>query len=1592
MPNKAAFLTAVLERVRSRLDSREHDIADAFARHFWARVEDDDLADRDPDDSAAMTIACLRLFQHRKAATADVVAENPEFERDGWSSPHTIVRIAHPDMPFITDSVLMELSHHGLITHHLQNVVFHGTRDAAGVLLTIDATATAANAEVLIYAEIDRLENDRLAALEDRLRAILKDVRAVVGDFGAMKQRRRAIVDALLEHPPPVPVDEVSEAIAFLDWLENNNFTFLGYREFTFDAGVIRQVRDSALGILRNRESATERRLADQPEETRGFLLERRLLAFSKSGTRSQVHRPAYPDYIAVRRFDAGGEVIGEYGFLGLYTSPVYSERPEHIPLVRRKVANVMQRSGLDPRGFDGKVLHQVLTTYPRDELFQCSEDELFVTATAIAHIHERRRTRVFVRRDRYGLFYNCLVFLPRELFNTQLRLRIQRLLMRELGAKDAPFDAYFSESILVRLQFTVRVTPGAATQIDIDALQRAILALARDWNAELRRAAEQEFGEIEARRLLDEYADAFEVDYREHFGPRAAVADLRDIESLSDARTLSLRLYRGPEDAEDTAYLKVFHLGEPPRLSDLIPVLENLGVRVVGQHPFRIATATRTVSIHDFELSLGRPLDVASISERFETAFVRIWSNHADNDPFNRLVLAAGLDWREVVVLRAYSRYLKQLRFGFSQEFIRDALYANPAIANALTRLFVQRFDPDAGGDAPQVHDEVMALLDQVQLLNEDRVLRRFAELIDATQRTNYFQHDAMGEPKPQLALKLAPRLLDHVPAPVPLHEIFVFSPRVEGVHLRAGPVARGGLRWSDRMDDYRTEVLGLMKAQVVKNALIVPTGAKGGFFVRRPPDGRDALLAEGVTCYRQFIRGLLDVTDNIVDGVPAAPPRVRRYDGDDPYLVVAADKGTAAFSDYANEVAAEYRFWLGDAFASGGSHGYDHKKIGITARGAWISVQRHFAERGIDDQHDPITTLGIGDMSGDVFGNGMLLSRSLRLVAAFNHLHVFVDPEPDPERSFAERQRLFGLPRSSWDDYDRNAISAGGGVFSRAQKSVELSPQMRQLLGIDAARVAPDELIHALLKAPVDLIWNGGIGTYVKASHESHAEVGDRSNDAIRVNGNELRAKVFGEGGNLGMTQAGRVEYALAGGAVNTDFIDNAAGVDCSDHEVNLKILLDQLVADGDLTVKQRNALLTKMTDDVAALVLTDSFRQAQALSMAQQVARQRGDELQRFIAKMEAEQRLDRALDGIPSDEMLAERATRGDALTRPELAVLLSHAKTHIKERLIVSAIDRDAAVAALVFDEFPQVIRARYAVAASRHRLAREIIATVVANDVVHHLGVSSLTHLIEFVGGEPDEIVRAYFVAMRCFGIYDAFRRVERLQGVHGDVQLSMLLQLNQLARRATRWFMRHRRSELDVGALSAHFAPRLAELTLENLAASGAIAARRSELGRGWIEAGVEPSIADVCANAGASVAKLPIIDAAERRGAAPAAVGAVFAELAVALSIDWLTDQLTRLAPDGLWQAMERDLLLDDLLTDHAVLAACVNADLTESDPASVNGVAVERWLRQRTQFTRAWRGALDSAQRATTQDFSLLSMTCRKLHDLIAAVENA
>jgi glutamate dehydrogenase len=1193
---RAERIETVLNLAAGRIAPAEGKTLEPFARAYFRQLDAQDLDGRSPDDLLGMLLSHRRFAGVRTAGHPKLRVFSPSQAEDGWSSRHTVVQIVNDDMPFLVDSVTMEINRQGLSLHLIVHPVFAVERDAQGKLLSVaprgQAQAPEAARESWMTIEVDRLvDAQQHAALTAGLERVLADVRAAVQDWKPMLAQLGEAARELAAAGPALAPEVAEESRQFLQWLADDHFTLLGYRrhDLVEHEGqlALRVQPGSGLGVLREgAQQDLSASFSALPPQARAVAREPLPpVVVTKANTRATVHRAGYTDYVGVKRYDASGAVVGEHRFIGLFTSTAYSARVAETPLVRHKVKAVAARAGFSPGGHLAKGLDHILETYPRDDLFQVTEAQLYETALGILALGERHRLRLFLWRDAFERFVSCLVFVPREAYSTDLRMKFQRILMQALGGSSAEFDVLLSEATLARIHFTVRTTPGQVPAFDRKEIERRLAQAARRWDDELRDALVDSEGEAAGLQLLKHWAAAFPAAYRDRFGGRAAVPDVRKVAALTPQQPLAQTLYRPLGAADGTLGFKVYRLGAPLVLSDSLPMLENLGVRVLGEANYRLESAGAPVWIHDFELQVPpTEADAQDIAQLFEDAFARACRGEIENDSFNRLVLLAGLPADEVTVLRACAKYLRQIGFAQSQATIAGTLAAHPRIARMLTSLFKLRFDPathDERAAALQV-EAIEQALEKVANLQEDRVLRQLLALVQAMLRTNFWRtgpghSGAAGPRRPFLSFKLDAARVPGLPSPRPLYEIFVYSPRFEGIHLRGGKVARGGLRWSDRPDDFRTEILGLVKAQRVKNTVIVPVGSKGGFVLKRAPapSDREAFMKEGVACYQDYLRGLLDLTDNRVQGRVVAPPQVVRADGDDPYLVVAADKGTATFSDFANAVSAEYGHWLGDAFASGGSVGYDHKAMGITARGAWESVKRHFREMGIDTQAQDFTVVGIGDMSGDVFGNGMLLSPHIRLVAAFDHRHVFIDPDPDAAASFAERERLFRLPRSSWADYDAKLISEGGGVWARSEKSIPLSPQARAVLGIDAERLAPAELLSAILKAPVDLLYNGGIGTYVKASAESHADAGDRANDALRVDGRELRCKVVAEGGNLGFTQRGRIEAALAGVRINTDAIDNSAGVDTSDHEVNIKILLGLPLAEGELTDKQRNSL---------------------------------------------------------------------------------------------------------------------------------------------------------------------------------------------------------------------------------------------------------------------------------------------------------------------------------------------------------------------------------------------------------------------------------
>jgi glutamate dehydrogenase len=1594
-------LDEVLKLVHDRVAPDKRDLVERFVKRYFSQLDPEDLAERPPADLYGAALSHWNFARRREAGSVRLRVFNPSIEEHGWQSTHTIIEIVNDDKPFLVDSVTMEVNRHGLTLHLIMHPIIAVKRSADGTLVDLaDEDDKNGRHESFIHVEVDRIvESARLDELAADLTRVLDDVSAAVADWKAMRERLQVILADTEKRPPPLPADELAEGKAFLGWLADNHFTFLGYRCHELvtqkDGDALKIVPGSSLGILREGESkevATS--FAALPPEVRAYARRPELLVVTKSTSRSTVHRPGYLDYIAIKRFDARGEVCGEDRFLGLFTSTAYSANPSDIPLLRRKVANVVKRAALVPGSHADKALINILENYPRDELFQITEDELLRTSMGILHLGERQRFRLFVRRDPFERFLSCLIYAPRENYTTELRQKWQTMLTRAFNGSSSEFNVHLSESALARILIIVRTTPGAIPAFDVRELEARLADVARRWNDDFRQALVEFEGEARGIDLARRFGAAFPAGYREDFTGRASVPDIQRMASLSESEPLAMSLYRPLEASPGTLRFKLYHLGSPVALSDSLPMLEHMGLKVLDERPYRVTPeGSPPIWMHDLGMQSGiadTEVEIDSLHAVFEEAFGGVFTGEVENDDFNRLVLAARLPAREIVVLRSYAKYLRQIGFVLSQAFIETTLAAHAGIARALVELFKIRFDPaeitGAGARAADKVREIEAALENVENLSEDRVLRQFLAMVQATTRTNFWRLDSAGKRKSYVSFKFDPSKVPGLPEPKPMFEIFVYSPRFEGVHLRGGKVARGGLRWSDRPEDFRTEVLGLVKAQMVKNTVIVPVGSKGGFVLKRAPAAtdREAYMKEGIACYQDYLRGLLDITDNRVGDRIVPPPQVKRHDPDDPYLVVAADKGTATFSDYANAISAEYGFWLGDAFASGGSAGYDHKVMGITARGAWESVKRHFREMGIDTQTTDFTVAGIGDMSGDVFGNGMLLSRHIKLVAAFDHRHIFLDPDPDIGASFAERERMFKLPRSSWADYDAKLLSEGGGVHARSAKSITLTPQVKAVLGISVDALAPIELVNAILKAPVDLIYNGGIGTYVKAQNETHAEVGDRANDALRVNGRELRCKVFAEGGNLGCTQLGRIEYALAGGHINTDAIDNSAGVDTSDHEVNIKILLGLAITEGELTEKQRNALLAEMTDDVAALVLRDNYFQTQAISVTGRIAPQLLDAQQRFIQYLEKNGKLNRALEFLPSDEEISDRRARGIGLTGPERAVMLAYSKIWLYDELLASTLPDDPWVETALSRYFPKALRERYAAYMERHPLKREIIATHVTNSMINRVGSTFVHRLMETTGGKPHEVVRAYLLNREIFDFVTLWQQIEALDNKVDDaVQSAMLIDTARLIDRGTMWFLRSRRLGEDMAATIAHFAARVEALAtrLQQLL-DDADRARIESAVAHYVAQGVSRELAERVVTFDTLYATLDIVEVADSTKRPVETVAEIYFDLAARLGLPWLRETIVALPGQAHWQMLAKSAMLDDLSGLQRTITGEV---ITGGGDIAAPAGLIAAWQDRNARGIERAKQLLGELRNAAPIDASMLSVALRELRNL-------
>ena len=1602
---KRSLLAELGQRIDSRADAADRQSLHNLSAAFYGRFPAEDMRERSVENLYGCLYGLLRFLRSWPEAAARIHIFNPEIQSHGWESKYTVVAIICRGIPFCTASVRGELNRRNLTIHGIASSNLPVRRDAAGELEAVlsdeEGQASGLPEEAVLYFEIGRHSNPaELDELRLTLGDILQEVALVVDDFPAMGERLQA-VEQQIRASECIELELREEAAAFLAWVQQRHMTLLGYEYLEVaDAGQpgqqVNVVAEASLGLLRHRTTRGVEDLAADLEHMSADDLRRRQLSFSKSRQRSRVHRLTYPDYVEIKVFNDAGAVIGQHRLIGLYTSSVYTMSPELIPILRRKVQQVLEQSHFDTSDHESRELVRVLELFPRDELFQSSVQDLYDTVTAVNRIQERRQTRLFVRRDVHGKFVNCMVYIPRDRYTTEQREKIERILCAAFNAEEAEFTTHFSESILVRCHFVLRVDPKVSLEYDASEIENQIVQATLAWEDRLRIRLIEEFGEERGEVFVRELATGFPPGYRDDFDPRVAVLDIKQILRLQQGEALGMTLYRLVEEGGEMLRLRLYHSGASLPLSDVLPILENLGLRVMTERPYGVrAHDGKVYWIQEFTLiyALSHNIVLEEVKQEFEEAFSRIWFGGAENDCFNRLLIGTRLDWRELAMLRAYARYLRQVHFPFSVEYIGETLGHHLQITGSIVELFLTRFSPVFEGDADwraqreqAVEQRILDALEHVENLGEDRIIRQFVLVIKATLRTNFFQPEADGSLKSYFSFKLRPADIPGIPKPVPLYEIYVYSPRVEGVHLRGGKVARGGLRWSDRFEDFRTEVLGLVKAQQVKNAVIVPVGAKGGFVARqlRPQMSRDEIQQEGIACYQLYIRALLDITDNrSADGV-IRPPQVVVKDDEDPYLVVAADKGTASFSDIANAISAEYNFWLGDAFASGGSAGYDHKKMGITARGAWVSVQRHFREIGIDVQSTDFTVVGIGDMAGDVFGNGMLLSEHIRLVAAFNHQHIFIDPEPDAATSFAERKRLFELPRSSWDDYDKSLISPGGGVWSRAAKSIKVPERAREVLGISGDKLAPNELIRQLLTAPVDLVYNGGIGTYVRGRNETDAAVGDRANDPIRITGAELRCKVFGEGGNLGATQVGRIEFALAGGKINTDAIDNSGGVDCSDHEVNIKILLGEAVADGELTGKQRDTLLADMTEEVAALVLRDNYQQTQNLSLTAARSVALLDEQGRFMRRLGNEGRLNRKLEFLPFDEELSERRAAGKGLTSPELAVLLAYSKIELFDQLLDSRLPEDPYISSALVRYFPVPLRERFAEYIQKHPLKREIIATHVVNSMVNRTGATFVSRLREETSAAPDEIVRGYIATRDVFELPLLWRDIEALDNrVPAELQLQMVLEGQRLIQRGTLWFLRHRQHLEDIAATQARFSEAARWLAAE---LPSTVAERyRNELEEHTarlVEQQVPDALSARVAGLEETYSALDLVEIAEQSGRELDLSARVYFALGGRFDLHWLASQISGLPAESHWQALARAALRDELSSqarDLALAVLCHSPDGIDPDGL------IDAWEESRPAQVARCRQVLEDLRNARGIDIAMMSVALRELRAL-------
>ena len=1581
----------------SPLSSRQQ--AREFLSQYVADVPIEDLEGRSPRIMAQIALSHLEFAATRRKGQAKLRIYNATEEQHGYESPFTFVEMVNDDMPFLVNSVSAAINRHDLAVHITIHPIIRVNRSSAGAIKSIcKPSDTGGSAESFVRFAIDRESDPReLKLLEQKIRRVLSDIRYSVRDWKKMRTKMAEAAELLDRGPRQVDEEMRSESKEFLKWLADDHFTFLGYREYELvnrkGKVHLKPVSGSALGLLSRKERKGH--TIELTSEMRRLSRSKDWLILTKANSRSTIHRNAYLDYIGIKVYDENGKARGERRFIGLFASAAYSEAPRSIPLLRHKIDKIFERTHVDAVGHRGKALLHIINTYPRDELFHASAQDLARTTLGILNLQDRQRVKFFLRRDTFHRFFSCLVFIPREKYTTAIRRNVEEILKNAFAGTSVDSSVQISDSALARVHLVVHTPSGDRPRISIHRIEQEIADVVVTWDDRLRDQLGETFGHEEGPSLFRTYRGVFSLGYQAHVTAREACSDIERIEDMLAANTRrTVDLYRPEGSLPGHMHFVVYSFDEPLALSDALPVLEDMGVDVYTEHPHELTLRTgESFWIQDFHLrnETGADLDVEAIARRFEDCFMAMLTGEAENDGLNRLILSARLDWRQTALLRCYAKYLQQLGMPFSQAYMENVLVAHFGFVQLLVQKFEVQFDPGISNakrksSLKSLDAAVARALTKARNVDEDRIMSAFSGAINATLRTNYFLKNADGSPYSYISVKLDPSQMTEVPLPKPKFEIFVYSPDVEGVHLRGGDIARGGLRWSDRREDFRTEVLGLMKAQVVKNTVIVPTGAKGGFFPKRPPDGdRDAVLQAAIQCYKTFISGLLDITDNVVDGKVVTPEGVIRRDAEDPYLVVAADKGTATFSDIANGISSSYGFWLDDAFASGGSAGYDHKKMGITARGGWEAVRRHFREQGLNVQKDPFTVAGIGDMSGDVFGNGMLLSRKIKLVAAFNHRNIYLDPDPDMAASFKERQRLFRKPGSNWEDYDQSLLSKGGGIYSRQAKTIRLSPEVRAMLDTVETSMQPDKLIRCILRMQVDLLWNGGIGTYVKASTESDADVGDRGSDAVRVDARELQCKVVGEGGNLGLTQLARIEYSLAGGRINTDFIDNSAGVDSSDREVNIKILLSDVTKVKGMSRKKRDELLASMTDNVAELVLRNNYLQTQSISMSEIRSVERINEIAHLITNLEKTGLLDRDLEFLPDETEIEERRNLKQGFTRPELAVVLSYAKIDLYDGLIDSGETLEDFLIVDPLRYFPGVLRRRYLEFIPGHRLSRQILATLIANDLVNRMGPAFVKRVQNDTGADVVTIARAYTIARQICRARNLFKTIESLDNeIPARAQMSMMFEVSRSLRHACYWLIDRYGHKLEIEPTVARLKDGMTDVyTRTGATMSPNARTRHNEAAAQYIEMGVSETLAHRMASLQLTRAALDIADLAAEYKRDVIETAKLYSAFNRELGLFYLHVGAEDLRVSGRWQAIARSNAREDFYRIRRELATL----FLKRRGKNALSPAVDKWLADHEQEVTRFRNMVDEMKLRSDFDFATLSVAAQELRALIS-----